>query len=309
MRKQSQGIDYFPFEVDFFSDKKSKVLKARYGADGITVYLYLLCQIYREGYYTRVDKDFKFMVSDDLNMSPDKVEQIMTFLLERSMFDEQLFKSDAVLTSTGIQERWQKAVKTRASKTPIEVTEYWLLNEEQTAAFIKHTLFNNTSEKKALSSEKKDFNSENYSQSKVKESKVNNITHNSAGARESEFESKFNAFVDEFNILVDISDQRLIELDYDKLTEIYRQSGKMLSSAKYGKWLKTLSWIVKNYSKILNENYKDEPTENQAERSGFDIWDVIYGEKIFNGKQSEKKAEKKDSAFDILEKMWHEAEE
>lgn len=100
-------------------------------------------------------------------MSPDKVEQIMTFLLERSMFDEQLFKSDAVLTSTGIQERWQKAVKTRASKTPIEVTEYWLLNEEQTAAFIKRTLFKNISEKKTLSSEKKDFNSENYSQSTV----------------------------------------------------------------------------------------------------------------------------------------------
>jgi len=43
VRKQSQGLDYFPLEIDFFSDKKIKILKARYGADGITIYLYLLC--------------------------------------------------------------------------------------------------------------------------------------------------------------------------------------------------------------------------------------------------------------------------
>lgn len=277
MRKQSQGIDYFPFEVDFFSDKKSKVLKARYGADGITVYLYLLCQIYREGYYTRVDKDFKFMVSDDLNMSPDKVEQIMTFLLERSMFDEQLFKSDAVLTSTGIQERWQKAVKTRASKTPIEVTEYWLLNEEQTAAFIKRTLFKNISEKKTLSSEKKDFNSENYSQRKVKESKENNKPP-IARAREEEFRTAFDAFVEEFDILVDTCDSRVGELDYVKLRDIYSKSSKCLNSEKYGKWMKTLSWIVKSYPKIINGNYIDDAPPR-----------------------------KKDDTIDILKNMWLEA--
>ena len=50
-RTQVQGIEFFPLDVDFFSDKKIKILKARYGADGITVFLYVLCQIYREGYF------------------------------------------------------------------------------------------------------------------------------------------------------------------------------------------------------------------------------------------------------------------
>ncbi|MCA5962383.1 DUF4373 domain-containing protein [Blautia sp. RD014234] len=80
-----------------------KVLKARYGADGITIFLYLLCEIYKNGYYLKVDDDFEFVISDDLNMNCDKVKQVLTFLLERSMFDKQLFQSDAVLTSTGIQ--------------------------------------------------------------------------------------------------------------------------------------------------------------------------------------------------------------
>lgn len=265
MRKQSQGIDYFPFEVDFFSDKKSKVLKARYGADGITVYLYLLCQIYREGYYTRVDKDFKFMVSDDLNMSPDKVEQIMTFLLERSMFDEQLFKSDAVLTSTGIQERWQKAVKTRASKTPIEVTEYWLLNEEQTAAFIKRTLLEDSSEKKTLSSEKKGFNSENYSQSKVKESKVNNNTHRACVGEEESFSKLLDKFLtDNPSVQIDTCHEDLYLIDFDELSNKIKES-------RYLQQVTSLLWLIKNYRKIMTGYYKDfkkPPTQSFAsERS------------------------------------------
>ena len=99
-RPRKEGVAYFSFDVDFFSDKKIKVLKARYGADGITIFLYLLCEIYKNGYYLKVDDDFEFVISDDLNMNCDKVKQVLTFLLERSMFDKQLFQSDAVLTST-----------------------------------------------------------------------------------------------------------------------------------------------------------------------------------------------------------------
>ena len=82
-RQKKQGIDYFSLDCDFFSDKKIKILKARYGADGITIYLYLLCEIYRNGYYIIVDDDFYYIMSDDLNMNCDKVKQVLTFLLER----------------------------------------------------------------------------------------------------------------------------------------------------------------------------------------------------------------------------------
>lgn len=36
-RPQKKGLDYFPFDVDFFDDKKIKVLKGRYGADGVHI--------------------------------------------------------------------------------------------------------------------------------------------------------------------------------------------------------------------------------------------------------------------------------
>lgn len=172
-RQKKQGIDYFSLDCDFFSDRKIKILKSRYGADGITIFIYLLCEIYRNGYYIIVDDDFYYIVSDDLNMNSDKVKQVLTFLLERSMFDKQLFQSDAVLTSAGIQKRFQLAVKTRAKKNPIKVDRFWLLNEEETEPFIKVTHFEDNSENNTDNSKKNNDNSreESLKESKGKESK------------------------------------------------------------------------------------------------------------------------------------------
>lgn len=136
-RCQKEGLDYFPLDVNFFSDKKIKILKARYGVDGVTLYLYLLCEIYRAGYYIRLDDDSIFILSDDLNMSADKVKQVLNFLLERSLFERTLFQSDKVLTSAGIQKRFQLAVKERAKKNPIQIKGFWLLNEKETEPFIQ----------------------------------------------------------------------------------------------------------------------------------------------------------------------------
>lgn len=170
-RPKKDGLDYFPLDVDFFEDDKIKILKARYGADGIILYLYLLCRIYRQGYYIQVNEDFEYIISEDLKMSPDKVKQVLTFLLSRSLFDNTLFQSDAVLTSAGIQKRFQLAVKERAKKNPIKTGRYWLLKKEETEPFIKCTFFGDYSEKNDSYSGK---NTDNSREQSLKESKVNN---------------------------------------------------------------------------------------------------------------------------------------
>ena len=107
-RPQKEGLAYFSLDVDFFSDRKVKILKGRFGADGITYYLYLLCEIYKgHGYYLEVDEDFDYITSSELGMSPEKIGQMRKFLLERSLFDNKrfgnkLFQSDTILTFTGI---------------------------------------------------------------------------------------------------------------------------------------------------------------------------------------------------------------
>lgn len=172
-RTQSQGIKFFPMDVGFFNDNKIKILKMRYGADGVLILIYLFTQIYNEGYYVRFDEDFKTVMSIDLNISIDTIEQVIAYLLGRSMFDEQLAKSAEVLTSRGIQERWIKAIKSRALKTPVKVENYWLLKESETPTFIHCTLFDDNSTKKDFNSTQKEDTSTNYAH-KVKKSKVNN---------------------------------------------------------------------------------------------------------------------------------------
>ena len=173
-RPRKDGIDYFSLDTDFFSDKKVRILKARYGTDGVAMYIYLLCEIYKNGYFLKIDEDYDYLMSEELNMSVDKVMQIRTFLLERSMFDKQLFQSDAVLTSTGIQKRYQEAVRGRASKTPIEVSEFWLLKKNETQSFIKVKSFlNNSENNESFSENNSNFSEEKYTkESKVKETKV-----------------------------------------------------------------------------------------------------------------------------------------
>lgn len=160
-RPRQEGNRYFSLDVDFFSDKKIKILKARYGADGIILYIYLLCEIYKGGYYLKVDEDFEFIISDDLNMDCNKVKQVLNFLLERSLFDNKLFQSDKVLTSAGIQRRFQRMVKSRAVKNPIKVEGFWILPEDETEPFIKVNPSLNNSKNNDDNSMKNTVNSEN----------------------------------------------------------------------------------------------------------------------------------------------------
>lgn len=178
-RPRLKGLLYFPFDIDFFEDNKIRILKARYKSDGVLIYLFLLCEIYRQGYYIKVDDDFEYIISDELGIDQNKVKQVLNFLLKRSLFDNTLFSLDKVLTSAGIQRRYQLGIKERMrkSRTPLEVGRYRLLNEEDTEPFIKCTLFEENSGKYKGFSGKNSLNSE---KNDTKKSKVNNKNNNIA---------------------------------------------------------------------------------------------------------------------------------
>lgn len=175
-RPKKEGLDYFPMDTDIFSDEKVRILKAHYGTDGIALYLYVLCRIYRNGYYARYDEDFEYVAAEELQMSVAKVQQIMTYLFSRSLLTKLTKVSTLVIpvtiiTSHGIQRRFQQAVKARAQKTPIAVEEaFWLLKKTETESFIKVTHQGGFSENNPSFSKKNPSNSENNA---IKESKVN----------------------------------------------------------------------------------------------------------------------------------------
>lgn len=93
-RPKIKGLLYFPFDIDFFEDNKIRIVKARYRSDGVMIYLFLLCEIYRQGYYIKADEDFLYIISDELGIDQNKVKQVLNFLLNKSLFDNTLFSSD-----------------------------------------------------------------------------------------------------------------------------------------------------------------------------------------------------------------------
>lgn len=167
-RPQKKGFDYFSFDVDFFDDKDIKILKSRYGVDGIIVYIYLLCFIYRKnGYYAVFHEDDQDIMAGDLNMSTEKIGQILNFLLGRSLFNDTLFQSDKVLTSARIQRQYQEVVKKR-KKTVEVIGKFWVLKKEETESFINCTHF---SDKSGNNSNKSENNPDKSGINAIKESK------------------------------------------------------------------------------------------------------------------------------------------
>ncbi len=60
--------------------------------------------------YIKADEDFLYIISDELGIDQNKVKQVLNFLLNKSLFDNTLFSSDKVLTSAGIQRRYQLGI-------------------------------------------------------------------------------------------------------------------------------------------------------------------------------------------------------
>lgn len=185
-RPQKEGIDYFPFDVGFFDDKeKIKPVIARFGSDGISLLIYLYCEIYKNGFFIKADEDFLDIASMDLRMNKKKIMQMLAYFIKRSLFDNKLFSAVTVLTSGGIQRRYMLAVKERARKKKVPILvkkEYWLIPEEEipevnvkvenVLTVIKVIHFYDTPRKKAVIPRK---NEENPMNNPLKESKVNNI--------------------------------------------------------------------------------------------------------------------------------------
>lgn len=179
-RPRKENLDYFPLDTDFFEDNKIRILKAKYGADGIAVYLYILCQIYHDkGYYTECDEDFVLIMSDYFNFSEQKTTQILEYLVSRSLLVKSILSETVtVITAKSVQRRYQEAKKEIAKKAHRDIIvddRIWLLKKEETEPCIKVQSFDGFSEKNDSLSEKNHGNSEKNAanKSKVNQSKVN----------------------------------------------------------------------------------------------------------------------------------------
>lgn len=297
-RPRKMGLDYFPFDVDFFSDKKIKRLRAKFGTDGIAVYMYLLCEVYRSGYYIEYDEDLILDISDELNISENETTQIMNYLFSRSLL--QLLESKLaipvkVLTAASIQRRYQSAKK--GGKKDIEVeAEFWVLNENETESFIKVHSVLGFSENNDSFSEKNTDKSENYDskESKVKKSKekyskgeYHPVTDKPSQPPDpsigiNDILNLYHDICKSFPVVKAMSDARkkcinarLRNYKPEDFETVFRkaEASDFLKGKNNRNWSATFDWLMKdaNFAKVLDGNYDNKLPNSDLQHDSFDI--------------------------------------
>jgi len=106
-RPVKKGLSYFPLDTDFMRDRKVQRLILAYGADGIAVFIGVLCEVYMtNGYYLPVTEEVYFDIGFTLQMSEERVKMIVDYCVKIRLFDDKMFNSKRILTSVGVQQRY-----------------------------------------------------------------------------------------------------------------------------------------------------------------------------------------------------------
>ena len=114
--------------MDFFQDIKIRKLIRCQGGKALTVYIALLCNIYKEeGYYIRWDNDLPFIISEQTGYEDGYVHEVLRNCVALGLFDKALFESEKIYTSRSIQERYREICGSSKRRSGIE--EYCLLPE------------------------------------------------------------------------------------------------------------------------------------------------------------------------------------
>lgn len=129
-RQKKSGLDYFPFEVDFFQDIKIRKLIRRNGGKAIAVYALLLCYIYKSGYFMTWDKELPFIISEQTGYGEVYIQEVLESCLTLGLLDSRMLDEEGVLTSRGIQERYKKICAD--SRRAASIDRYNLLDDNST---------------------------------------------------------------------------------------------------------------------------------------------------------------------------------
>lgn len=128
-RQAKPGINYFPFDTDFFSDLRIRKLIRYQGGQAVTVYLMLLCTIYRNGYYIRWDDSLPFILSELSGYDEEYILAVIGCCFDIGLLDQPLYESDRVLTSRAIQKRYH-TICTQCHRTNT-ISDFSLIKSEE----------------------------------------------------------------------------------------------------------------------------------------------------------------------------------
>lgn len=279
-RPNKQGIDYFPFDVDFFSDIKIRKIARACGSQATSILICLLCNIYKDkGYYILWDEDLPFVIADTVGVSEGAVKEVILKALQVDFFDQDIYKKHNVLTSLGIQKRFKSAVYKREK---IEYIEEYIVSD---VIKIVSDVKNQVSDVRSTQSKVK--------KSRVKKSKENDkeispegdtkkdelslnphpqIEHVDFVRLQEYFNTTFNG---KLSMVVNMTEARrkavkarIAQYDKETVFTVLKKvaASPFLLGCNDRNWKCDFDWIFKagNFTKILEGNYDEKRNNNTA---------------------------------------------
>lgn len=133
-RPKKTGLDYFPFDVDYWDDFKIMDLLNEYGPLGTAIYEIILSKVYRNGYYLEVPLDklatqIVRIIGNRWIKEKNLVLQVVQYCADIGLFNNALLMQ-SVITSVGIQRRYSEVTV----RNKVDKSKYWLLDKEENQA-------------------------------------------------------------------------------------------------------------------------------------------------------------------------------
>lgn len=122
------ALDYTSLDLSFFTDRKIRRLRRKCGNESPLVYIALLCIIFKEGYYIEADDDIVMDISDMTGLDETEVSGVLDACLEVGLIDRAMYEKNGIITSVGIQRRYETACE--KSKRKSRVTKFSLISSE-----------------------------------------------------------------------------------------------------------------------------------------------------------------------------------
>ena len=131
MAMNCTGVLYFPIAISLLEGVATELLEARFGLKAVAAFIKLLGKIYKEeGYYMVWNKEQCMLFAHKLGneLSDEEMQQIIELLIEKEIFDRNMYEEHQVLTSERIQKVWIEATKRR--KRDLNSLPYFLVETQ-----------------------------------------------------------------------------------------------------------------------------------------------------------------------------------
>ncbi|MEI6752384.1 MAG: DUF4373 domain-containing protein [Paludibacter sp.] len=118
----NEGFKYYNVDTDRYQDMKIKRLKKAFKCEGVAVYDYIICEVYRvKGCFTECSSEMVFDIAEYFGIEESLVEKIIALCCNLGLFDKIIYTKYGLITAHSIQLRFlemNKRAKRYYSKIP-----------------------------------------------------------------------------------------------------------------------------------------------------------------------------------------------